>query len=43
MSRYYIDEVETDEGDQILDSGYRRFAKRQFDQPRQSPIRRKDK
>jgi len=43
MSRHNFDEVETDEGDQILDSGYRQFAKRPVDQPRQSPIRRKDK
>jgi len=43
MNRYNFDEVETDEGDQILDSGYRRFAKRPVDQPRQSPIRRKNK
>lgn len=43
MNRYYIDEVETDEGDQILDSGHQRFAKRHVDPPRQSPIRRKDR
>lgn len=43
MSRYKFDEVETDDGDQILDSGYRQSAKRPVDQPRRSPIRRKDK
>jgi len=43
MSRHYVDEVETDEGDQILDSGRQRFDKRQIDKPRRSPIRRKDR
>jgi len=43
MSRYNFDEVETDDGDQILDRDYRQFAKRPVDQPRRSPIRRKDK
>jgi hypothetical protein len=43
MSRYKFDEVETDEGDQNLESGNRQFAKRPVDQPRRSPIRRKDK
>ena len=43
MSRYNFGEVETDEGDQTLDSGYRQFAKRPVDQPRWSPIRRKNK
>ena len=43
MSRYNIDEVETDEGDQILDDGSRGSAKRDADQPKRSPIRRKSK
>ena len=43
MSRYHIDEVETDEDDQVFGSGYQRSAKRDADQPRRSPIRRKDK
>ena len=43
MSRYKFDEVETDEGDQNLESGNRQFAKRPVDQPRRSPIRRKDR
>jgi hypothetical protein len=43
MSRYNIDEVETDEGDQILDGGSREFAKMNADQPKRSPIRRKSK
>ena len=43
MSRYLIDEVETDEDDQVFGSGYRRSAKGDADQPRRSPIRRKDK
>ena len=43
MSRYNIDEVETDEGDQILGGGSRPFAKRNADQPKRSPIRRKSK
>jgi len=43
MSQYYIDEVELGEDDQVFDGSNRRFAKRQFDQPRQSPICRKDK
>jgi hypothetical protein len=43
MGRYYFDEVETDEGDQILERGHGLIAKNQVDQPRRSPIRRKDK
>jgi hypothetical protein len=43
MGRYNIEEVETDEDDQIFDSGNRRFAERRADQPKRSPIRRKDK
>ena len=43
MGRYEFEEVEIEEDDQIFDSGNRRFAKREVDQPRRSPIRRKDK
>ena len=43
MSRYNIDEVETDEGDQNLDSSSRGSANRDADQPKRSPIRRKSK
>jgi len=43
MGRFEIEEVEIEEDDQIIDKGYRRFAKRDADQPRRSPIRRKDK
>jgi hypothetical protein len=43
MGRFDIEEVEIEEDDQIIDKGYRRFAKRDADQPRWSPIRRKDK
>lgn len=43
MGRYPIDEVEIEKDDQILESGNRGFAKRSADEPRQSPIRRKNK
>lgn len=43
MSRYDIDEVEMAEDDQIFDGGNRGFAKGGADQPRWSPIRRKNK
>jgi len=43
MGRYHIAEVEIEEDDQIFVSDYRRFAKGEVDQPRWSPIRRKDK
>ena len=43
MGPYNSDDVEKDEGDQILGGGNRRFAKRNADQPKRSPIRRKDK
>ncbi|MGB5750253.1 MAG: hypothetical protein WBM69_24980 [Desulfobacterales bacterium] len=43
MGRYDIEEVEIEENDQIFGSEYRRFAKREVDQPRRSPVRRKDK
>ena len=43
MGRYNIDEVEIEEDDQILDSGNQGYAKRGADQPRRSPIRKKNK
>ena len=43
MNRNYLDEADMLTGDPNYDSGFRRFAKKQADQPRQSPIRRKDK
>ena len=43
MGRYKIFDVETDEGDQTFDGGSRRFAIRNADQPKRSPIRRKSK
>ncbi|MGB5748008.1 MAG: hypothetical protein WBM69_13560 [Desulfobacterales bacterium] len=43
MGRFDIEEAEIEEDDQIIDKGYRRFAKRDADQPRRSPIRRKDR
>lgn len=43
MGRYDIDEVEIEKDDQTLESDNRGFAKRGADQPRQSPIRRKNK
>ncbi len=43
MGRYHIDEVEIEKDDQTLESDNRGFAKRGADQPRQSPIRRKNK
>jgi len=43
MGRYDINKVEMEEDDQILDGRNRRFAKRNADQPKLSPIRRKDK
>lgn len=43
MGRYDTEEVEIQEDDQIFESGYRRYAKREADQPRRSPFRRKDK
>ncbi|MGD8262093.1 MAG: hypothetical protein PVJ56_07380 [Desulfobacterales bacterium] len=36
-------QYDIDEGDQISDTGNRRIAKREADQPKRSPIRRKDK
>ena len=43
MSRYNIDETEWDEDDQIFDGSNRRFAKKSIDEPKRSPMRRKDK
>lgn len=43
MDRYDGDDVEKDEGDQILGGDNRRFTKRNADQPGRPPIRRKDK
>jgi len=43
MSRYDFDLVEPDEGDQKLESNWRRFAIKHVDQPRLSPMRRKNK
>jgi len=43
MGRYDIEEVEIEEDNRSTDSGYRRFTDRDADQPRRSPIRRKDR
>jgi hypothetical protein len=43
MGRYNIDKVETDEDDHIFDGGGQRYHKRSADQPKRSPIRRKNK
>ena len=43
MGRFDIEEVEIEEDDQVLDSGNQGYAKRGADQPRRSPIRRKNK
>jgi hypothetical protein len=43
MNRYDFDEADKITGDQNYDSGFRRFGKYQIDQPRRSPIRRRDK
>ena len=43
MGWYDIEEVELEEDDQIFDGGNRRFAERNTDQAKRSPIRRKDK
>ena len=43
MNRNYLDEADMLTGDPNYDSGIRRFTKKQADQPRRSPIRRKDK
>ncbi|MGD1973075.1 MAG: hypothetical protein PVH85_18215 [Desulfobacterales bacterium] len=43
MSRYNIDEFGIEEDDWSADGESRRFGKMDADQPRRSPIRRKDK
>jgi hypothetical protein len=43
MSRYNFDEFEIEMDDLSFDSVKRRFAEKDDDQPRRSPIRRKDK
>ena len=43
MSRYNIDELGIEEDDWSADNESRRFSKINADQPRRSPIRRKDK
>ena len=43
MGRYHIDDVEPEEDDLNSDSNRRRFAGNQTDEPRRSPIRRKNK
>lgn len=43
MGRHEIAEVEIAEDDQFFDTDNRRFAKGDADQPKRSPIRRKNK
>ena len=43
MGRYDIEEVEIEIDNQIFNLDNRRFAKREADQPKRSPIRRKNK
>jgi hypothetical protein len=43
MHRHNINNAEMDEDDQIYDGGSRGIAKRDNDQPKRSPIRRKTK
>jgi hypothetical protein len=43
MNRYYFDEADMLTGDQNYDSSFLRFGIGKTDQPRRSPIRRKDK
>jgi hypothetical protein len=43
MGRYDNQEVEVEEDDQSFEPDSRRYAGRQVDQPKRSPIRRKDK
>ncbi len=43
MGRYNIDIADTEEGEEIYGDGSRRSDRRKADQPKQSPIRRKDK
>lgn len=43
MGRYDLDELEFDENEQILNREGRQFAMGQADQPKRSPMRRKDR
>ena len=43
MSRYNFDEFEIEMDDLSVDGVKRRFAEKDVDQPKRSPIRRKDK
>lgn len=43
MGRYDIEQVEAEEDDQIFGTDNHRFTKREADQPKRSPIRRKDR
>ena len=43
MNRYYFDEADMFASDQNYDSGFLQFGIGKIDQPRRSPIRRKDK
>ena len=43
MDRYDIEEVEIEVDNHIFNRDNRRIAKREADQPKRSPIRRKDK
>ena len=43
MNRYYFDEADDFTGDQNYDSDFLPFGRGQIDQPRWSPIRKKDK
>lgn len=43
MTRYYFEQADMFTGDQDYDSGFLRFGISKIDQPRRSPMRRKDK
>jgi hypothetical protein len=43
MSQYEFEEAEWDDDDRNFDRRKRRFAKKEVDQPKRTPIRRKDK
>ena len=43
MGRYYFDEVQSEDDDQIFDGSAQSTARKDNDQPKRSPIRRKDK
>lgn len=43
MNRYEFEEAEWDEDDQNFDRRNRRILKKEVDQPKRTPIRRKDK